>query len=497
MRESVQADINRADARGAPAHASLDSGVAIRRRNQRVHLGTSERPTVALLRHVLNPSVIVLSLLFCVFLYSQEPTPPYFALAALAFLIASQVVSEPVMDCSARNGFIGMLQHRIFAEWLLVSAALLLMAFAFKVTETFSRRVILTWFAVTPFAVVMAEALLRRYAAFSALRGKIQQSHVIIGANEAGSRLARRLMANPHLGLFKGFFDDRDTTRLPDMPQERLLGGMSDVVNYVRLNAVSSIYICLPMRADERVTKLLEELKDTTASVYFVPDIYMFDLMQARVCDIDGIPMLAVCETPFAGLDGVIKRASDIVFSSVLLTMLWPLLLLIAIGVRCSSPGPILFRQRRYGMYGEAINVYKFRSMTVCEDGGSIVQAQRNDPRVTRFGAFLRRTSLDELPQLFNVFLGSMSLVGPRPHAVAHNEEYRRIIEGYMLRHKVRPGITGWAQVNGLRGETDTVDKMQRRVEYDLDYLRNWSLGLDLTILLRTASMVWRDRNAY
>lgn len=497
MREYPRAENNRADSRGAPAQGSGDSGAALRRRNQRVHRGSSEPPTVALLRHVLNPSVIVLTLLFSVVLYSQEPTPSYFALAALAFLIASQIVSEPVMDRSARNGLMGMLQHRIFAEWLLVSAALLLMAFAFKVTETFSRRVILTWFALTPFFVVAAEAGLRRYAAFSALRGKIQQSHVIIGANEAGSRLARRLMANPHLGLFKGFFDDRDTTRLPDMPQERLLGGMSDIVNYVRLNAVSSIYICLPMRADERVTKLLEELKDTTASVYFVPDIFMFDLMQARVCDIDGIPMLAVCETPFAGLDGVIKRASDIVFSSVLLLLSWPLLLLLAIGVRVTSPGPILFRQRRYGMYGEAINVYKFRSMTVCEDNGAIVQAQRNDARVTRFGSFLRRTSLDELPQLFNVFLGSMSLVGPRPHAVAHNEEYRRIIDGYMLRHKVRPGITGWAQVNGLRGETDTVDKMQRRVEYDLDYLRNWSLGLDLTILARTASLVWRDRNAY
>lgn len=496
MREAPQADNTRADSRGSAAHA-FDYVAASRRRSQRVHRGTSEPPTVALLRHVLNPSVIVLTLMFCAFLFAQELTPAYFALAALAFLIASQVVSEPVMDCSVRNGLTNLLQHRIFAEWLLVSAALLLMAFAFKVTETFSRRVILTWFAITPFAVVLAEACLRRYAAFSALRGKIQQSHVIIGANEAGSRLARRLMAHPHLGLFKGFFDDRDTARLPDMPQEQLLGGMADIVNYVRINAVSNIYICLPMRADERVNKLLEELKDTTASVYFVPDIFMFDLIQARVCDIDGIPMLAVCETPFAGLDGVIKRASDIVFSSLLLLMVWPLLLAIAVGVRMSSPGPILFRQRRYGMYGEAINVYKFRSMTVCEDGATVTQAQRNDPRVTRFGAFLRRTSLDELPQLFNVFLGSMSLVGPRPHAVAHNEEYRRVIEGYMLRHKVRPGITGWAQVNGLRGETDTVDKMQRRVEYDLDYLRNWSLGLDLTILLRTASLVWRDRNAY
>jgi putative colanic acid biosynthesis UDP-glucose lipid carrier transferase len=181
----------------------------------------------------------------------------------------------------------------------------------------------------------------------------------------------------------------------------------------------------------------------------------------------------------------------------VLLLMIWPVLLALAAGVRLSSPGPVLFRQRRYGLYGESIYVYKFRTMRVCEDGRTVTQAQRNDPRVTRFGSFLRRTSLDELPQLFNVLSGTMSLVGPRPHAVSHNEEYRKVIAGYMLRHKVRPGITGWAQVNGYRGETETVEKMQRRVEYDLDYLRNWSLRLDLNILVRTALLVWRDRNAY
>jgi putative colanic acid biosynthesis UDP-glucose lipid carrier transferase len=172
-------------------------------------------------------------------------------------------------------------------------------------------------------------------------------------------------------------------------------------------------------------------------------------------------------------------------------------MLAIAVGVRRSSPGPVIFKQRRYGLYGESINVYKFRTMTVCEDRGPIRQATRNDPRVTRFGAFLRRTSLDELPQLFNVLLGTMSMVGPRPHVVHQNEEYRKVIDGYMRRHKVRPGITGWAQVNGLRGETDTVEKMKRRVEYDIDYVRNWSLGLDARILLRTAALVWRDRNAY
>lgn len=464
---------------------------------ERIQRGTAEPPSVALLRHILNPTVIVATLLIVVMAYGSPLSQHYLALAALAFLISAQVVSDPVLDSSGKRGISVLLNHRIFSEWLLVSAALLLLAFALKVTELFSRKVILTWFAITPFVVVAAQVGFRRYAAFSAIRGKILQSHVIVGANEVGARLARRLHANPHLGTFRGFFDDRHSERLPGLSDEQLLGGTPDIADYVRLNSVSSIYICLPMRPDERVTRLLEELKDTTASVYFVPDLYAFETMQAQVCDLDGIPLFAVRETPFAGMNGVLKRGSDIVFATGILMLIWPVLLAVSIGVRLSSSGPVLFRQRRYGLYGESINVYKFRTMRVCEDGNTITQAQRNDPRVTRFGGFLRRTSLDELPQLFNVMGGTMSLVGPRPHAVSHNEEYRKVIAGYMLRHKVRPGITGWAQVNGCRGETETVDKMERRVEYDLDYLRNWSLRLDLNILLRTALLVWRDRNAY
>jgi putative colanic acid biosynthesis UDP-glucose lipid carrier transferase len=470
MRESVQAKGIR-----APTYAS-STGRPVYRRIDRIQRGTAEPPSVALLRHILNPTVIV---------------------ATLLLSVLTQVVSDPVLDSSGKRGIPMLLNHRIFSEWLLVSAALLLLAFALKLSELFSRRVILTWFAITPFVVVAAQVGFRRYAAFSALRGKILQSHVIVGANEVGERLARRLRANPHLGAFRGFFDDRHSERLPGLPQEQLLGGTMDIADYVRLNSVSSIYICLPMRPDERVTRLLEELKDTTASVYFVPDLYAFDTMQAQVCDLDGIPLFAVRETPFSGMNGVLKRASDIVFATIILLLIWPLLLVLAVGVRMSSPGPVLFRQRRYGLYGESINVYKFRTMRVMQDGQTVPQAQRNDPRVTRFGSFLRRTSLDELPQLFNVLMGTMSLVGPRPHAVSHNEEYRKVIAGYMLRHKVRPGITGWAQVNGYRGETETVEKMQRRVEYDLDYLRNWSLRLDLNILARTALLVWRDRNAY
>jgi putative colanic acid biosynthesis UDP-glucose lipid carrier transferase len=207
---------------------------------------------------------------------------------------------------------------------------------------------------------------------------------------------------------------------------------------------------------------------------------------------------VAICESPFTGINGMVKRISDIVLASIILLMLLPIMFGISIAIKMTSPGQVIFRQRRYGLDGEEIIVYKFRSMTVSEDGASVVQATKNDQRVTRIGGILRRTSLDELPQFFNVLQGRMSIVGPRPHAVAHNELYRKQIKGYMLRHKVRPGITGWAQVNGYRGETDTLDKMEARIAYDLDYLRRWSLALDLLIIVRTVKVVLsRDGNAY
>jgi putative colanic acid biosynthesis UDP-glucose lipid carrier transferase len=257
------------------------------------------------------------------------------------------------------------------------------------------------------------------------------------------------------------------------------------------------IYLSLPMATQSRILHLLEELRDTTASIYFVPDTFVTDLVQGRVDFVDDIPVVAVCETPFSGANGLLKRASDIVFSLLILTVISPLLLVIAAAVKLSSPGAVIFKQRRYGLNGEEIYVYKFRSMTVCDDGDKIVQAQKNDQRITPVGAFLRRTSLDELPQFFNVLQGRMSIVGPRPHAVAHNELYRKLIRGYMVRHKVKPGITGWAQVNGFLGETETVEKMQKRIDCDLEYLRNWSLRLDVFIIFKTILVVLKGDNAY
>lgn len=496
MRDASQAASERASlAWQAEPRASLA------RVHPKVRLATAEPPSVALLRQLLNPTVTVASLFVCAILVGQPITGQYLALAALAFIVSGQVFSPPAFDRSPLGTMKTLWRQRVFPEWILIASVLLLLAFAFKVSDNYSRKVILLWFIAAPFAVLASQSLTRKLAEWSALRGTIAQSHVIIGANQLGRELGHRLRGNPHLGRLKGFFDDRDIARLSGIADEQLLGPIADVAEYVRINNVSNIYVCLPIRPESRTLKLFDELRDTTASIYFVPDIFMFDLIQARCTEIDGIPLVAVCETPFCGIDGVVKRAADVIMAAAGIVALWPLMLAIALGVKLSSPGPVIFRQRRYGLAGEEIQVYKFRSMSVCEDvagdGARLVQAKREDPRVTRFGAFLRRTSLDELPQLFNVLSGSMSMVGPRPHAVAHNEEYRKLINGYMLRHKVRPGITGWAQVNGLRGETDTVEKMKRRVEYDLDYLRHWSLGLDLRILFRTLGLVWSDRNAY
>jgi putative colanic acid biosynthesis UDP-glucose lipid carrier transferase len=242
---------------------------------------------------------------------------------------------------------------------------------------------------------------------------------------------------------------------------------------------------------------LLEALRDTTGSIYFVPDTFVTDLIQGRMDSVGGIPVVAVCETPFMGINRVVKRTTDIVLSILILILISPLLLLIALAIKLTSPGPAIFKQRRYGLDGSDILAYKFRSMTVMEDGAAVKQAQKNDQRLTPIGGFLRKTSLDELPQFLNVLSGKMSIVGPRPHAVAHNEEYRKLIKGYMLRHKVPPGITGWAQVNGFRGETDTLDKMKGRIDLDLDYLRNWSLRLDLYIIFKTIWVVLKRENAH
>jgi len=282
----------------------------------------------------------------------------------------------------------------------------------------------------------------------------------------------------------------------PETEAERL-GGLKDIADHVQANGIHEVYITLPLGSQPRIVALMEAIQGTTASLYFVPDVFGISIIQGRLQDMNGVPVVGICETPFTGINELSKRVFDIAVASIILVLIAPILLAVAVGVKLSSPGPVIFKQRRNGLDGEEIIVYKFRSMRAMDNGEVVKQATKGDPRITRFGAFLRKTSLDELPQFINVLQGRMSIVGPRPHAVAHNESYRKLIKAYMVRHKVRPGITGWAQVNGCRGETETLDKMQARVEYDLEYLRNWSVGLDVSIIFRTIRLVLFDRNAY
>jgi putative colanic acid biosynthesis UDP-glucose lipid carrier transferase len=387
----------------------------------------------------------------------------------------------------------------ILMSWATLLAILVLCGYATDSLRLFDERVLVTWAVATP-VLLWSVARFGRH-----LMRQIEQDPsqhlraLVVGAGPLGARCAEALAKRRggQRTQLVGHVDDRVDERLADSARERLVGGLADVGALVRREGVHEVYITLPLSSQPRITRLLEDLQDTTASVYLVPDVFGARIIQGRLQDLHGVPVVGLLETPFTGANQLVKRISDIVLASLILVLISPILAAVALGVKLSSPGPVIFRQKRNGLNGEEITVYKFRSMRTQDNGPVIQQAQRGDPRITPFGAFIRKTSLDELPQFINVLQGRMSIVGPRPHAVAHNEQYRRLVSAYMVRHKVKPGITGWAQVNGLRGETDTLDKMAARVQYDLDYLRHWSLALDLQIIARTVKLMVFDRHAY
>jgi putative colanic acid biosynthesis UDP-glucose lipid carrier transferase len=446
-----------------------------------------------LVKMTLDPFLIIASLLAVAAYFDESLDRNYLLLSLVIFALTFP-------GTWARRPSIRAEILHILATWPVLVGILIFFGYATDFLEHFYRDVVLTWAMLTPLVMLAAHVAIRRFLETVRDADQSRRRAVIVGASEIGVQLRNRLHEEPTIGVeFSGFFDDRaaERTALQQEEASQILGRIDGLAQYVREHGVDIIYMALPMTSQPRILKLLDDLKDTTASLYFVPDIFVFDLIQARIDDVAGIPVVAVCETPFHGMNGAVKRWSDIVLSLLILLLISPIMLALVVGVKLSSPGPVLFKQRRYGLDGQDIVVYKFRSMTVCEDGENVVQATRNDKRVTPFGAFIRKTSLDELPQFINVLQGRMSIVGPRPHAVAHNETYRKLVKGYMIRHKVKPGITGWAQVNGFRGETDTLDKMKMRIDYDLDYLRQWSLGLDLKIIARTVLLVLADRQAY
>lgn len=390
---------------------------------------------------------------------------------------------------------------RIYLAWISVSLALLFLAFVTKTTGDYSRFVILSWFLFAPLLMILWRGAKQVLAGHFRERGMNTRTVAIVGARDLGANLAHTILQSPWMGLHPlGFFDDRSPTGKRPLVNGPLqvMGSLDKLVQLASKGKVDLVYITLPLRAEERIKQLVARLSDTTASVYVVPDFFLSDLKSATWTNIGDFPAVCILDTPFYGVDGLVKRVEDFLLACMILLAVAVPMLLIALVIKLSAPGrPVLFKQSRYGLSGERIEVWKFRTMTCCEDGDDVKQATRSDHRVTPFGAFLRKTSLDELPQFINVLQGSMSIVGPRPHAVVHNEQYRRLIDGYMLRHKVKPGITGLAQVNGLRGETDTVDKMRQRVEFDLAYIRNWSLWLDLKIIFITAMTSLAGENAY
>jgi Undecaprenyl-phosphate glucose phosphotransferase len=448
---------------------------------------------------LLVPPLVAIGTLFALIVIYDAKLDSYFRmLMVLVAILAPTVMKRPEVSQLTVIPRWGSIALSLIMRWAMLLAILFAIGYATKTSTEFPRRVVLSWAVITPIPLIFVSIIYNEIVRRFMFDPRNLRSAVFAGYNEVSLALTDRIRRDPGLGIqVTGFFDDRSGERLGLPAGSALLGGLSDLAAHVNAANIDLIFIALPMRQVQRVVDLLDDLRDTTASIYFVPDIFVMDLIQSRTADISGVPIVAMCETPFQGTSGLVKRAMDLVISSAVLLVLSPILLLIALLIKLSSPGPVIFRQRRYGLDGQIIDVYKFRTMTVEEDGPQVKQVTRDDPRVTPVGRFLRRYSIDELPQLFNVIAGSMSLVGPRPHAVAHNEEYRRLIKGYMVRHKVLPGITGLAQVNGCRGETSRLEEMKARIEYDLDYLRQWTPSLDLKILVRTAILVLRDRQAY
>ncbi|MEO1615128.1 MAG: undecaprenyl-phosphate glucose phosphotransferase [Planctomycetota bacterium] len=428
--------------------------------------------------------------------------------AVVVFLILSRLTG---LSQTGTRGNADREVATIMMTWGVTVMTLAMIGFATRYGQVFARSVMFTWCILAPISIALLRMLVRVIQQSALARGYGARQVAIAGLNHLGRQTASNIESEPAYGFrLAGFYDDRDEGRpeqsrsdqkdhaelLPE-EQHSLEGNLADLVQRCRDGKVDTVLVTLPMRAEDRIRYLLDQLSDTTASVYIVPDFFVFELLHSRWTNLGGLPAVSVFENPLFGVDGLIKRVADVALALIALFAAGIPMTFIAIAIKLTSKGPVFFRQKRYGLDGKEILVWKFRSMRTCDNGPVVKQATKEDPRITPLGRVLRRTSLDELPQLFNVLDGNMLLVGPRPHASAHNEQYRGQIHGYMLRHKVKPGITGLAQVNGCRGETETVEKMEQRIKWDHQYIRSWSPWLDFKIMLKTVFVVLKQESAY
>lgn len=452
----------------------------------------------AFLYRLVDLVIIQLTLYLATQFYGVQYDFQHFVLGLIANVSFSFVSELLWLYRSWRAGAMKEMLFYSFLSWAIALLPVLLFVFFAQIAEHFSRVILGSWILSTLVALCGWRIMFRYFLFHMRRSGHNTRKVGIIGLSESGCKLAKELRDHPETGyVLKGIFDDRTSDRLDCEFVSSIEGNVAEGVRRAQAGEFDELFIGLPFTAKNRIEYILRLLGDTTVDVHLIPDFFIYNLLHARIGQVGDLQTVSVYDTPIRGGWSLLKRMEDLVLSLIILTVIAIPMLIIAIGVKLSSRGPVIFAQDRYGLDGRKIKVYKFRSMRVTENGDKVTQASKNDSRITPFGAFLRRTSLDELPQFINVLQGSMSIVGPRPHAVAHNEEYRKQIEYYMLRHKMKPGITGWAQVNGWRGETDTLDKMKMRIHYDLEYIRNWSLWMDCRIILATFTKGFVGQNAY
>ena len=389
--------------------------------------------------------------------------------------------------------------RKVLSSWILSWLLVVSLAFVLKMSESFSREVWLLWLGITPVILMLYRIVIRTSLSLLRKRGIGRRNILILGAGHVGAQLANNFDQHAWMGFnVVGFMDDNPSKHSTSHANHPVLADINETLEYAAKMDVSEVFICLPKNAEQRVKDIFNILSDSSLIVKYVPDLFSFNLMHSHIEVYQGIPVIGVYDTPLSSRSNkLIKRLEDIVLATVALVIFSPIMIITAIAVKLSSPGPVLFKQVRHGLSGKEIKVYKFRSMTTQDNGDVVQQATKGDARITKVGQLIRKTSLDELPQLLNVLKGDMSMVGPRPHARAHNEEYRKQIPSYMLRHLAKPGITGYAQVLGYRGETDTLEKMQKRVDADLFYVSNWTIWFDIKILVQTVFVGFINKNAY
>jgi Undecaprenyl-phosphate glucose phosphotransferase len=426
--------------------------------------------------------------------------PAYYA-AAISFV---WLVSVALMNMAGLYQLDSIMRPLALVDKFVIAFAttilfLLAAAFALKISDLFSRVWIAGFATAACLTTILVRCIASRALGYLADRGVFTRRVVVVGSGEQANRLLAYIeAARPRFISVLGAFSETSTD-LPPASRHHRLGGIDRLASYVRTNRVDDVIVALPWSQDQQILGTLEFLRELPVNAYLASDLIGFKLPFKQSPDhFQDMPVVEVMGRPFVGWGGVKKRALDYTLTVLALPLLLPVMALIAIAIKFESPGPVFFRQVRYGFANEAFRIWKFRTMRHEErPPGRTLQATPGDPRVTRVGRLLRRTSLDELPQVFNVLGGTMSLVGPRPHAVDHNEEYAQMIRGYFARHRVKPGITGWAQVNGLRGATLSVEQMEARVKHDIYYTEHWSLLFDLRILAMTVAAWLTGRNAY